>query len=127
MERCDKNGVDFNFGLPGNAELDRAVVATYGFSIEDLRAPERWTYQLHLPTRPPLRLEAESRRGLMDGVVIARALHVLGVVIWIGGVAMVTMVVLPAVALVRLISPVAWALGGRALIASWQPENRSVS
>jgi uncharacterized membrane protein len=33
----------------------------------------------------------------MDGVVIARALHVLGIVIWIGGVAMVTMVVLPAV------------------------------
>ena len=33
----------------------------------------------------------------MDGVVIARALHVLGVVIWIGGVAMVTMVLLPAV------------------------------
>jgi uncharacterized membrane protein len=33
----------------------------------------------------------------MDGVVIARALHVLGVVIWIGGVAMVTTVALPAV------------------------------
>jgi uncharacterized membrane protein len=33
----------------------------------------------------------------MDDVVIARALHVLAVVIWIGGVAMVTMVVLPAV------------------------------
>jgi uncharacterized membrane protein len=32
----------------------------------------------------------------MDDVVIARALHVLGVVIWIGGVAMVTLVVLPA-------------------------------
>jgi uncharacterized membrane protein len=31
----------------------------------------------------------------MDDVIIARALHVLGVVIWIGGVAMVTMV-LPA-------------------------------
>jgi hypothetical protein len=57
MERCDKNGVDFIFGLPGNAVLDRAVVATNGFSIEDLRAPERRTYQLHLPTRPPLRLE----------------------------------------------------------------------
>ena len=28
----------------------------------------------------------------MDDVVIARALHVLAVVIWIGGVAMVTMV-----------------------------------
>jgi uncharacterized membrane protein len=27
----------------------------------------------------------------MDDVIIARALHVLGVVIWIGGVAMVTM------------------------------------
>jgi uncharacterized membrane protein len=33
----------------------------------------------------------------MDTVVIARALHVLAIVIWIGGVAMVTMVVLPAV------------------------------
>jgi uncharacterized membrane protein len=33
----------------------------------------------------------------MDDVVIARALHVLAVVIWIGGVGMVTMVVLPAV------------------------------
>jgi uncharacterized membrane protein len=32
----------------------------------------------------------------MDDVIIARALHVLGVVIWIGGVAMVTLVVLPA-------------------------------
>ena len=32
----------------------------------------------------------------MNDVIIARALHVLGVVIWIGGVAMVTMVVLPA-------------------------------
>lgn len=33
----------------------------------------------------------------MNDVVLARALHVLGVVIWIGGVAMATMVVLPAV------------------------------
>jgi uncharacterized membrane protein len=33
----------------------------------------------------------------MDDVVIARALHVLGVVIWIGGVMMATTVVLPAV------------------------------
>jgi uncharacterized membrane protein len=33
----------------------------------------------------------------MDDVLIARALHVLAVVIWIGGVAMVTTVVLPAV------------------------------
>ena len=32
----------------------------------------------------------------MDDVVIARALHVLAIVIWIGGVAMITMVVLPA-------------------------------
>jgi len=34
---------------------------------------------------------------IMDDVTLARALHVLGVVIWIGGVAMATMVVLPAV------------------------------
>ena len=33
----------------------------------------------------------------MDDVVIARALHVLGVVIWIGGVSMVTTVALPAI------------------------------
>jgi uncharacterized membrane protein len=33
----------------------------------------------------------------MDDVAITRALHVVGVVIWIGGVAMVTMVLLPAV------------------------------
>jgi uncharacterized membrane protein len=33
----------------------------------------------------------------MDDVVIARALHVLGVVIWIGGVSMATTVALPAV------------------------------
>ena len=33
----------------------------------------------------------------MDGIIVARALHVLGVVIWIGGVGMVTTVVLPAI------------------------------
>jgi uncharacterized membrane protein len=33
----------------------------------------------------------------MDDAVIARALHVLGVVLWIGGVAFVTTVLLPAV------------------------------
>ena len=33
----------------------------------------------------------------MDDVVVARALHVLAVVMWIGGVAMVTTVLLPAV------------------------------
>jgi uncharacterized membrane protein len=32
----------------------------------------------------------------MDDLAIARALHVLGVVVWIGGVAMVTAVILPA-------------------------------
>jgi uncharacterized membrane protein len=32
----------------------------------------------------------------MTDLILARAFHVLGVVIWIGGVAMVTMVVLPA-------------------------------
>ena len=36
-------------------------------------------------------------RGMMDDVIVARALHVLAVVIWIGGVAMATTVVLPAV------------------------------
>jgi uncharacterized membrane protein len=33
----------------------------------------------------------------MDDVLIARALHVLAIVVWIGGVSMVTLVVLPAV------------------------------
>lgn len=33
----------------------------------------------------------------MDGVVLARALHVLAVVIWIGGAAMATSVILPAI------------------------------
>jgi uncharacterized membrane protein len=33
----------------------------------------------------------------MDDLALARALHVLAVVIWVGGVGMVTMVVLPAV------------------------------
>jgi uncharacterized membrane protein len=37
----------------------------------------------------------------MDGLAVARILHVLGVVIWIGGVAMVTLVVLPAAAKFR--------------------------
>jgi uncharacterized membrane protein len=32
----------------------------------------------------------------MDGAIIARVLHVLGVVLWIGGVAMVTTILLPA-------------------------------
>jgi uncharacterized membrane protein len=36
-------------------------------------------------------------RPVMDDVTVARALHVLGIVIWIGGVAMVTTVVLPTV------------------------------
>lgn len=34
----------------------------------------------------------------MNDIIIARALHVLGVVIWIGGVSMVTTVILPAIA-----------------------------
>jgi len=39
-----------------------------------------------------------ERTGLvLDDVAIARALHVLAVVIWIGGVALVTTVILPAV------------------------------
>ena len=33
----------------------------------------------------------------MDDIILARALHVLAVVIWIGGVAMATTVVIPAV------------------------------
>ena len=37
----------------------------------------------------------------MEGVIIARALHILGVVLWIGGVAFVTAVLLPAVERLR--------------------------
>ncbi len=33
----------------------------------------------------------------MEGLVVARALHMLGVVLWIGGMAFVTLVLLPAV------------------------------
>lgn len=33
----------------------------------------------------------------MDDVLIARALHVVGIVIWIGGVAFVTLIILPAI------------------------------
>jgi len=32
----------------------------------------------------------------MDGLIAARVVHVLGVVLWIGGVALVTTVLLPA-------------------------------
>ena len=39
----------------------------------------------------------------MDDVTIARALHVLGVIHWIGGLAMVTLVILPPTA--RLADP----------------------
>ena len=39
----------------------------------------------------------------MDATILARALHVIGVVLWIGGVAFVTMVLLPAIR--RLTSP----------------------
>ena len=37
----------------------------------------------------------------MDEAIVARALHVLGVVLWIGGVAFVTAVLLPAVKRLR--------------------------
>jgi len=37
----------------------------------------------------------------VEGSIIARVLHILGVVLWIGGVAFVTMVLLPAVKRVR--------------------------
>jgi len=59
----------------------------------------------------------------MGDIVIARALHVLGVILWIGGVAMVTTVLLPAARALR--SPaeqLAWfeAVEGRfAIQARW--------
>jgi len=59
----------------------------------------------------------------MEDIVIARALHVLGVILWIGGVAMVTTVLLPATRALR--SPaeqLAWfeAVEGRfAVQARW--------
>jgi uncharacterized membrane protein len=40
---------------------------------------------------------AGEREWVMDGLAAARALHVLAVVIWIGGVWLVTMVALPAI------------------------------
>ena len=42
----------------------------------------------------------------MDGIVVARALHILALVHWIGGVALVTMVILPAVG--RMPAPSSW-------------------
>src|SRR5262249_17393224 len=39
----------------------------------------------------------EYAGSAVDGIIVARALHVLGVVVWIGGVAMVTTVLLPAI------------------------------
>jgi len=48
-------------------------------------------------TASPLVRRRSQARPVMDDVVLARALHVLAVVIWVGGVAMATMVVLPAV------------------------------
>jgi uncharacterized membrane protein len=48
---------------------------------------------------PPARLLSHERIAVsaVDTLVIARVLHVIGVVLWIGGVAFVTTVVLPAV------------------------------
>ena len=51
----------------------------------------------NLPERPQAAHLNVRQIHIMDDVILARALHVLGVVIWIGGVAMATMVVLPAV------------------------------
>jgi uncharacterized membrane protein len=46
---------------------------------------------------PPAMAFAKHGMAIMDDLALARALHVLGVVIWIGGVSMATAVVLPAV------------------------------
>ena len=43
----------------------------------------------------------------MDDFIIARALHVLAVLMWIGGVAFVTMVLFPSIVLV----PMRWFIG----------------
>src|ERR1039458_4014129 len=50
----------------------------------------------HLATRRGSGLRERSPR--MDDVILARALHVLGVIHWIGGVAFITLVVLPLAA-----------------------------
>jgi uncharacterized membrane protein len=42
-------------------------------------------------------LEARFRESMMDEIAIARALHVLAVVLWVGGVGFVTTVALPAI------------------------------
>jgi uncharacterized membrane protein len=41
--------------------------------------------------------KAESQENGMDDLSVARALHVVGVVLWIGGVGLVTTVLLPAI------------------------------
>jgi uncharacterized membrane protein len=49
------------------------------------------------PTFGTIATTADRPEGdAMDGLIAARVLHVLGVVLWIGGVAMVTTVLLPA-------------------------------
>jgi uncharacterized membrane protein len=52
------------------------------------------------PAKPRLILtgKVSLRRKLLDDLAIARALHILSVVHWIGGVSLVTAVILPAVA-----------------------------
>ena len=68
-----------------------------GYTLADLLAPgAQLAASLGLKTRAGACGNEPGRGQPMDDVVIARALHVLAVVIWIGGVAMVTMVVLPA-------------------------------
>ena len=83
----------------------------------------------------------------MEDVIVARALHVLGVVLWIGGVAFVTLVLLPAIRHIeepgqrvrlfeRLESKFAWqarattlivGISGFYMTAAWDLWNRFLS
>jgi uncharacterized membrane protein len=55
----------------------------------------QWRWRSGVLASQPI---ATLMNGWQTGYVLARVLHVLGVVLWIGGVAMVTTVLLPAVA-----------------------------
>src|SRR6185312_528795 len=67
------------------------------FSATSWRERSRWAHAApekdHRPNKQPSNVPVY----LVTDIVIARALHVLAVVIWIGGVSMATTIVLPAV------------------------------
>lgn len=54
-------------------------------------------YHGAFPPKAALRRRASARTEILDDLALARAIHVLAVVHWIGGVSLVTLVILPAV------------------------------